>query len=181
MTRLTNSDITLLKKMYCDQTGNNLVTSPSWGQGNYPDNLNKVYPIKVEAGSVIEILLTDFMLEAHESCSYDWVKIVDGDGTELLGKVTFFYPMKSSQCFSFRLVEQINLLLPSRAKRMRQKLNFIPTHLLMTRLVTFVIFLSLKPHHPQGFRAEWKAVKATVPVAGGWGNWGAWSSCANNQ
>ena len=92
MTRLTDSDITLLKKMYCDQTGNNLVTSPSWGQGNYPDNLNKVYPIKVEAGSVIEILFTDFMLEAPgydaESC-FDWVKVVDGDGTELLGKVLF--------------------------------------------------------------------------------------------
>ena len=88
-TRLTSSDITLLKKMYCNETGNNLVTSPSWGQGNYPHKMNKVYPIKVEAGSVIEILFTDFMLEAHESCSYDWVKIVDGDGTELLGKVIF--------------------------------------------------------------------------------------------
>ena len=88
MTKLTDSDITLLKKMYCDQNGNNLVTSPSWGQGNYPDNQNKVYPIKVEAGNVIEILFTDFMLEAHDSCSYDWVRIVDGDGTELLGKVT---------------------------------------------------------------------------------------------
>ena len=89
MTRLTDSDVTLLKKMYCDQTGNNLVTSPSWGSGNYPDNQNKVYPIKVEAGSVIEILFTDFMLEAHGSCDYDWVRIVDGDGTELMGKVTF--------------------------------------------------------------------------------------------
>ena len=94
MTKLTASDITLLKKMYCDQTGNNLVTSPNWEQGNYLDNQNKVYPIKVAAGSVIEILFTDFMLEAHDSCSYDWVRIVDGDGTELLGKVTFFYPMK---------------------------------------------------------------------------------------
>ena len=90
-TRLTDSDIGLLNKMYCDQNGNNLVTSPSWGQGNYPDNQNKVYPIKVEAGSVIEILFTDFMLEAHDSCSYDWVRIVDGDGTELLGKVTFLH------------------------------------------------------------------------------------------
>ena len=26
-----------------------------------------------------------------------------------------------------------------------------------------------------------REVKATVPVAGGWGTWGAWSSCANNQ
>ena len=73
------------------QTG--LVTSPNWGQGNYPDNLDKVYPIKVAAGSIIEILFTDFMLEAPDadakSCIFDWVKVVDGDGTELLGKVLF--------------------------------------------------------------------------------------------
>ena len=72
-----------------DQTG--LVTSPNWGQGNYPDNLDKVYPIKVAAGSIIEILFTDFMLEGRHSssCIFDWVKVVDGDGTELLGKVLF--------------------------------------------------------------------------------------------
>ena len=87
--KLTDSDIFLLNKMYCHQTGNNLVTSPNWGQGNYPDNQNKVYPIKVDAGSVIEIFFTDFMLEAHSSCRFDWVRIVDGDGTELLRKVKF--------------------------------------------------------------------------------------------
>ena len=37
-------------------------------------------------------------------------------------------------------MEQINLLLPSRAKQMRQKLNFIRTRLLMTRLVMFVMY-----------------------------------------
>jgi len=69
-----------------DQTG--LVTSPNWGKGNYPVNLDKVYPIKVAAGSIIEILFTDFMLEGRHSssCIFDWVKVVDGDGTELLGK-----------------------------------------------------------------------------------------------
>ena len=88
-TKLTDSDKFLLNKMYCDQTGNNLLTSPNWGQGNYPDNQNKVYPIKVEAGNIIEILFTDFTLEAHSTCRFDWVRIVDGDGTELLQKVTF--------------------------------------------------------------------------------------------
>ena len=91
MTKLTNSDKNLLNKMYCDQNGNNLVTSPGWGQRNYPDNQNKVYPIKVEARSRIEIVFTDFMLESHSSCRYDWVRIVDGDGTELLGKVIFLH------------------------------------------------------------------------------------------
>ena len=90
--RLTNADITLLKRMYCNQTGNNIVTSPSWGQGNYPNNLNEDYPIKVEAGSVIEIFFTDFMLEAvagDGGFCYDWIRVVDGDGTELLKKVSF--------------------------------------------------------------------------------------------
>ena len=132
-TRLTNSDITLLKRMYCDQTGNNIVTSPNWGQGNYPSNLNEDYPIKVEAGSVIEIFFTDFMLETHESCRYDWVRIVDGDGTELLKKVSFsnifIDPFKVILIFPNRLVERTNLLLPSGAKQMRQQLNFILTRM----------------------------------------------------
>ena len=90
-TRLTHSDITLLKRMYCEQTGDNLVTSPNWGQGNYPDNLTKVYPLKVEVGSVIEIFFTDFMLEARGGRCYDWIRIVDGDESELLGMVSFEY------------------------------------------------------------------------------------------
>ena len=37
-------------------------------------------------GHIIEILFTDFVLEYHSSCRYDWVQVVDGDGTELLTK-----------------------------------------------------------------------------------------------
>ena len=72
--------------MYCDSNGNNLVTSPNYGSSNYPDNLDKDYPIKVADGSIIEILFTDFVLEAHASCAYDWVTIIDDDGTVLLAK-----------------------------------------------------------------------------------------------
>ena len=72
--------------MYCDSTGNNLITSPNYPNSNYPDNLDKSYPIKVADGHIIEILFTDFALEAHSACAYDWVQIVDGDGTELLAK-----------------------------------------------------------------------------------------------
>ena len=98
--RLTSSDITLLKRMYCDQTGNNVVTSPNWDQGNYPDNMIKVYPIKVDAGSVIEILFTDFMLEAPGRRCLDYVRIVDSDRTELLGEVSFskIFILKTFQC-----------------------------------------------------------------------------------
>jgi len=84
-TKLTTSDITLLKKMYCDNSKKNLVTSPNYPK-NYPANQNKEYPIKAATGHVIEIVFSDFILEAKSDCSADWVQVVDGDGTELLKK-----------------------------------------------------------------------------------------------
>ncbi len=78
--------------MYCDQTGNNLVTSPDWGINNYPDNSVKDYHLRAEEGYLIEILFTDFDLEGRDNsgnCGYDWVRIEDGDGTELLAKVSY--------------------------------------------------------------------------------------------
>ena len=77
--------------MYCDQTGNNLVTSPDWGINNYPNNFVKDYHLRVEEGYLIEILFTDFDLEGKDrsgNCVWDWVRIVDGDGTELLARVS---------------------------------------------------------------------------------------------
>ena len=62
--------------MYCDSNGNNLISSPNYPNSNYPDNQNKEYPIKVATGSIIEILFTDFNLEAHASCAYDWVQVL---------------------------------------------------------------------------------------------------------
>ena len=35
---------------------------------------------------LIFIEFTEFQLEAHASCRYDWVQIIDGDGTTLLPK-----------------------------------------------------------------------------------------------
>ena len=84
-TKLTTSDITLLKKMYCDSSKKNLVTSPNYPQ-NYPASQFKEYPIKVSDGYVVEIVFSDFNLEDKTACSADWVQIMDGDGTELLKK-----------------------------------------------------------------------------------------------
>ena len=89
-TRCTQTKILFLQKMYCDQTGNNLVMSPDWGINNYPHNSVEDYHLRVEEGNVIEILFTDFDLEARSrsgSC-YDWVRIEDADGTELMAKVS---------------------------------------------------------------------------------------------
>ena len=35
---------------------------------------------------MIGMWFTDFNLEDHPSCSWDWVQVVDGDGTVLLDK-----------------------------------------------------------------------------------------------
>ena len=72
--------------MYCDSTGNNLVVSPNYPNSNYPDSQDKSYPMRVADGKVIEILFTDFELEASENCIYDWVTVIDGDGSTLLAK-----------------------------------------------------------------------------------------------
>jgi len=84
-TKLTTSDVTLLKKMYCDKTSKNLITTPNY-PNVYPASQDKVYPIKVDEGYVIEIVFSDFTLEAKSDCSADWVQVVDDDGTELLKK-----------------------------------------------------------------------------------------------
>ena len=72
--------------MYCDSNGNNLIVSPNYPNSNYPDSQDKDYPIRVTEGKIIEILFTDFELEAEDNCAYDWVMVVDDDGTELLPK-----------------------------------------------------------------------------------------------
>ena len=55
---------------------------------NYPDNYNNnediEIPIEVAYGSRVKLTFTDFDVEFHHSCSYDWVQIQDTDGS-LLG------------------------------------------------------------------------------------------------
>ena len=86
--RLTAADKDILNKMYCSKKpGNqeNVVMSPNY-PSNYPDNQDKTYPVTVAAGKVIKLKFTDFRIEAHSSCIYDWVEIIDNDGTKLLEK-----------------------------------------------------------------------------------------------
>jgi len=150
-TKLTESDISLLKKMYCDQTGNNLVMSPDWGINNYPHNSVEDYHLRVEEGNVIEILFTDFDLEARSrsgSC-YDWVRIEDADGTELMAKT----------CAGEKPVAAI-----------RSRTN-----------VAKIEFRSDRSVATMGFRAEWRKVSVDPPVNGEWNNWASWGGCGNNQ
>merc|ERR1712014_462025 len=60
----------------------NTITSPNHPE-NYPDNAYIYYAMTAPAGQTIEITFNEFELENWERCRYDWVVIVDGDGTEL--------------------------------------------------------------------------------------------------
>jgi len=93
--QLVDSDATMLKKMYCDgkpDTGDgtgankNLVISPNY-PNNYDNGVDKEFKVNADEGHIIELWFTDFDIEPETSCRYDWVQIIDGDGTtELLKK-----------------------------------------------------------------------------------------------
>ena len=54
---------------------------------NYPDNADLTFPLVVEEGSQIELTFTAFDLEANSNCAYDYVKVLDTDGTTQLAKL----------------------------------------------------------------------------------------------
>ena len=55
--------------MYC-----NTITSPNY-PFNYQDRVDKDFKIEVAVGQKIEIIFTEFDIENHRSCSWDWVVI----------------------------------------------------------------------------------------------------------
>ena len=63
--------------------GGFLITSPNYPE-NYPNNQNITEEMSVANGSLIEITFTDFSLEDSHGCVYDYVRIEDGNGEELL-------------------------------------------------------------------------------------------------
>merc|ERR1711892_858448 len=85
---LTPTDIEILKKMYCANKpgGNQKVVMSTNFPSNYPDNEDKVYPITVDEGHVISLVFTDFTIEAQDTCSFDWVGVVDADWSVLIDK-----------------------------------------------------------------------------------------------
>ena len=51
---------------------------------NYPHNLDKTQTLQVETGKMLKLEFTHFAVEWGSTCSYDYVKITDGDGTTLM-------------------------------------------------------------------------------------------------
>jgi len=61
------------------------IVSPNYPE-EYGNNMDETYDRSVEEGSQILITFTHFEIEDHPNCGWDWVKVVDGDGTDLLRK-----------------------------------------------------------------------------------------------
>jgi len=53
---------------------------------NYPNYVDKTISIATSPGDFLTIKFTDFALESHRRCSWDWVMIKDGAGETLLPK-----------------------------------------------------------------------------------------------
>ena len=62
-----------------------VVSSPNF-PGNYPNNLRKTETIQVEQGLILLLQFTAFNMEPHSNCAFDYLKIMDGDGTILMEK-----------------------------------------------------------------------------------------------
>ena len=63
-----------------------VVTSPNHPD-NYPNNLDKTQTIEVASGKILRLEFTHFEVDPGLSiiaCSWDYVKITDGDGTTLM-------------------------------------------------------------------------------------------------
>eukprot|EP00795_Rhopilema_esculentum_P014104 gene14104-5092_t len=58
---------------------NGYIYSPNYPQ-NYPVNTQCVWVITVQTGHNVQINFTDFEMEAHSSCSFDYIQITDGYG-----------------------------------------------------------------------------------------------------
>ena len=60
-----------------------VITSPNH-PGKYPDNIVKVEHVTVETGKILRLEFTAFAVHVTPTCTADFVRITDGDGTTLM-------------------------------------------------------------------------------------------------
>jgi len=91
--KLADSDVTMLKKMYCDTkpcTGGDcprpisgVIQTTNYPE-KYPNNHDETWPLIVADGSSIELTFSDFAVEFEASCSWDYVEVLDSDNSQML-------------------------------------------------------------------------------------------------
>ena len=77
------------------------MTSPNY-PSNYPNNLNKTETIEVESGKILRLEFTSFAVWTCgdvNTCSCDFVRITDGDGTTLMDNSCGYLDPSSSSYF----------------------------------------------------------------------------------
>ena len=90
---LSKLDVEIMNRMYCQNTIRQFeVASPNHPR-TYPNNIGVTSPqheqkISVPGGSLVELTFSVFNMEpANGDQCYDWVQVVDGDGSELTQKI----------------------------------------------------------------------------------------------
>ena len=70
---------------WCSKPGacTGLVKSPNFPE-NYPTNQHLTFNLEVKAGSLVELTFTSFDVEPNSSCQYDYVQVLDTDGSEII-------------------------------------------------------------------------------------------------
>ena len=66
-------------------TAEGVLSSPNY-PGKYPNKHKKTETIRGGPGTELVLEFTDFDVEYHGTCRFDYLKIRDGDGTTLMGK-----------------------------------------------------------------------------------------------
>ena len=81
-----------------------MVTSPNY-PGNYLSNINKAQTIHIESGKVLRLEFTIFAVwvcGSINTCSCDYVKITDGDGTTLMDNSCGYSSWDPSDSYYFQ-------------------------------------------------------------------------------
>ena len=78
-----------------------VVTSPNHPD-KYPDNMDKTQTIEVASGKILRLEFTSFAVDWGSTCSYDFVKITDGDGTTLMDNSCGYYDRDPSWTWHFQ-------------------------------------------------------------------------------
>ena len=67
----------------CPSGTSGIVKSPNFPE-NYPINQHLTFNLEVKAGSLIELTFTSFDVEAESSCGYDYVQVLNTDGSQII-------------------------------------------------------------------------------------------------